>query len=191
MRTLLFILGAAVVPLVLGTSQGWAQAEAPAPLSVGDPFPRLEGEFLTGRKAVLPEAAEGRLALVLMGFTYNSRFQVEAWAEEVKPGLVARDDATFYEVPVIGGMARLGKWFIDSGMRRGTPRELHENVITVWGGVDRWKRLMGFSPRAEHDAYVALIGGDGRVRWLHRGPPSEAALEALTTAAGGGSSQAF
>jgi hypothetical protein len=156
-----------------------AQPTAPARLQVGDEFPRLEGEFLTGRTAVLPDSAQGKLALVLMGFTYQSRFQVEAWAEQVTPGFAAREDATFFEVPVIGGMARLGKWFIDSGMRRGTPKQLHENVITVWGGVDRWKARMGFSPPAKDDAYVALLGRDGRILWLHRGPPSESALEAL------------
>ena len=32
------------------------------------------------------------------------------------------------QVPVLGGMARLGKWSIDSGMRNGTPRKDHENV---------------------------------------------------------------
>ena len=33
---------------------------------------------------------------------------------------------TFYEIPMIGGMARLGKWFIDSGMRRGTPQRIRK-----------------------------------------------------------------
>jgi hypothetical protein len=173
--------------LLLCVTTAWAQGPTSAPLQVGDTFPRLEGEFLTGRNAVLPEAAAGRLALVMMGFTYKSRYQVEAWAEQIEPAFAGRDDATFFEVPVIGGMARLGKWFIDSGMRRGTPKALHEHVITVWGGVDRWKALMGFTPRAEDDAYVTLIGPDGRVLWLHRGPPSDAALgelQALTGAPG-------
>ena len=44
---------------------------------------------------------------------------------------------TFFEIPMIGGLARMGKWFIDSGMRRGTPKADHENVITVYGGTDR------------------------------------------------------
>ena len=54
---------------------------APAPdlLRVGDPLPRLEGEFLTGRTVTLPSASEGKVTLILMGFTYGSRVQVEAW----------------------------------------------------------------------------------------------------------------
>ena len=63
----------------------------------------------------------------------------------------------------------MAKWFIDSGMRKGTPKELHENVITVYGGVDRWKKAMGFSKAQEHAAYLALLGPDGRVVWMYRG----------------------
>ncbi len=169
---------------VLAAAMPSAQSKAVAPLNVGDPFPRLEGEFLSGRKAILPDAAAGKSALVMMGFTYQSRFVVEAWAEPLRAALAGRAATTFFEVPVLGGMARMGKWFIDSGMRRGTPRELHENVITVWGGVDRWKTLMGFSKTAPDDAYLALNGKDGRVRWLYHGPYSAAALDAMLTEVG-------
>jgi hypothetical protein len=156
--------------------------KAVAPLAVGDAFPRLEAEFLTGRKAVLPDAAAGKSALVMMGFTYDSRFDVEKWAEHVRAEYAANEAVTFFEVPVIGGMGRMAKWFIDSGMRKGTPKELHENVITVYGGVDRWKKAMGFSKALEHSAYLALLGPDGRVKWLHRGGFSDDALAALKTA---------
>jgi hypothetical protein len=161
------------------------QQKSGAPLAIGDAFPRLEAKFLTGRKAVLPDAAAGKTALVMMGFTYDSRFDVEKWAEHLRREFAANDAFTFYEVPVIGGMGRLAKWFIDSGMRKGTPKELHENVITVYGGVDRWKKAMGFSKSLEDAAYLALLGPDGRVRWLHTGGFSEDALAALKAAAAG------
>ncbi len=93
---------------------------------------------------------------------------------------------TFFEVPVIGGMGRMAKWFIDSGMRKGTPKELHENVITVYGGVDRWKKAMGFSKAEEDAAYLALLGPDGRVQWMHRGAFTDEAMAALKTAIAGG-----
>jgi hypothetical protein len=176
------ISSAALVLAVVFSAAASAQMSPPVPMKAGEIFPRLEGEFLSGRKAVLPDAAQGKLALVLMGFTYGSRFPVEAWAEHVRKVFATRDAATFFEVPVLGGMARMGKWFIDSGMRRGTPKELHENVITVWGGVDRWKALAAFSPGAENDAYLILIGRDGRILWLHHGPYSEQAFAEMLNA---------
>jgi hypothetical protein len=160
----------------LSASNGQAK---PATLTVGDVFPRLEGEFLTGRKAVLPDAAAGKLALLLMGFTYDSRFPVEQWAEAFRGEFGERPDITFFEVPVIGGMARMGRWFIDSGMRRGTPKALHENVITVYGGAGTWKKTVGFQEASKNDAYLVLLDKDGRVRWLYHGVFSDQALAEL------------
>jgi hypothetical protein len=136
-------------------------------LSPGEPMPILKGEFLTGRPAVLPEAASGRVALLAVGFTYDSRFAVEAWVGRFRNDFGDKPEVTFYEVPMIGGMARLGKWFIDSGMRKGTPKRDHENVVTVYGGTDSWKQRMGFqSPKA---AYLLLVDRRGVVRWRHSG----------------------
>lgn len=158
------------------------QQKPVAPLAVGDVFPRLEAEFLTGRKAVLPDAAAGKTALILMGFTYDSRHDVESWVEHMAGDLGPNDLITYFQVPVIGGMGRMAKWFIDSGMRKGTPKALHENVITVYGGVDRWKKAMGFSKAHEKSAYLALLGPDGRIQWMHHGGFSEEAMAALKAA---------
>ncbi len=179
-----FFLLATLPGMVVAAAQPAAQSKPLAPIAVGDPFPRLEGEFLTGRKAVLPDAASGKFALVLLGFTYDSRFVVEQWADRVRPAF-AKKDRTFFEVPVLGGLARLGRWFIDSGMRSGTPKELQENVITLWGEVDRWKALMKFSDAAPNDAYLALLDPKGRVSWLHHGPYTADAFDAMLKFAGG------
>jgi hypothetical protein len=177
MKTSVFLMAAMVLAAV---ASGSAQSKTIKPIAPGDTFPHLEGEFLTGRKAVLPDAAAGKFALVLLGFTYQSRFSVESWADHVRPAFAQRPNATFFEVPVLGGLARLGKWFIDSGMRSGTPKDLHENVITVWGDVDRWKALMNFADANQDDAYLALMDQKGRVVWLYRGSYTDAAFAEMT-----------
>jgi hypothetical protein len=79
---------------------------------------------------------------------------------------------------MIGGLARLGKWFIDSGMRKGTPKRDHENVITVYGGTDAWKQRLGFqSPDA---AYLLLLDQRGMVRWRHSGQFDQKAYDDMS-----------
>ena len=144
-------------------------AAAPLPVLVpGDPLPPLRGEFLSGRPAVLPDGARGRVALVALGFSYDSRFAVEAWTERFRRDFGADSMVTFFEVPVIGGLARVARPFIDGGMRRGTPQALHENVITVYGRAAEWKLRLGF--REPRDAYLLLLDRAGRVAWRHDGP---------------------
>ena len=139
------------------------------PLRLGHRLPALKGQFLTGRDAVLPQASSGQVALVAIGFTYKSRFPVEAWADWYQMTIGSRTDVTFLEVPMIGGLATLGRWFIDRGMRNGTPVALHDHVITVYQGTGDWKTRLSYSPDHQDDAYLIVLDRDGIVRWLHHG----------------------
>jgi hypothetical protein len=128
---------------------------------------------------VLPQAATGRVALLLLGFSYDSRFAVEAWAQRFREQFHTDPRVIFYEIPMIGGLARMGKWFIDSGMRRGTPKEDYEHVITVYGGTGRWKQRVGFrDPKA---AYLILLDASGRMAWRYAGGLNEQACHALSS----------
>ena len=156
-----------------------AAATLMAGLGVGETLPTLRGEFLTGSPALLPQAASGRVALLLLGFTYDSRYAVEAWTKKFRQEFEQNPKVTFYEIPMIGGMARMGKWFIDSGMRRGTPKADQENVITVYGGTDPWKKRVGFrDPKA---AYLILIDQRGKVAWQYAGGFDEEPYRALSS----------
>lgn len=150
-----------------------------AELAVGDPLPSLRGEFLTGRQAVLPEASAGRAALLMLGFTYDSRFSVEAWAKQFRADFGSELRVTFFEIPMIGGMAVLGKWFIDGGMRRGTPKADQEHVITVYGGTDIWKSRVGF--RDARAAYLLLLDKEGKIAWRGQGAFDEERYRELST----------
>ena len=146
-------------------------------IKIGERLPELRGEFLTGREVVFPQAAEGRVTLLLLGFTYQSRFAVEAWAEKFRAQFKSDPRVTFHETPMIGGLARLGKWFIDSGMRRGTPKEDYEHVVTVYRRTEYWKQLVGFDD--PDSAYLILLDRTGKVAWRHQGAFSDGAFQAL------------
>ncbi len=153
-------------------------AEPAAEIKIGERLPELRGEFLTGREAVLPQAAEGRVTLLLLGFTYNSRFAVEAWAEKFRAHFRSDPRVTFYEAPIIGGMARLAKWFIDAGMRRGTPAEDYEHVVTVYRHTDSWKKRVRFVD--PDSAYLILLDRMGKVAWRHQGAYEDGAFQTLS-----------
>jgi hypothetical protein len=159
-----------------------AEGQAARELAVGEHLPELRGEYLSGRKAVLPNDASGRAALLLVGFSYASRKPVEAWTKRFRAEFADKAQVTFYQVPMLGGAARMGKWFIEGGMRRGTPKADQENVITVYGGTDAWRQRLGVKAgdaEAEDTAYLVLLDRKGNVVWQHAGPFEEAAYQAL------------
>jgi len=166
-----------MLPVMLMAALFFSSHSFSETLSLGKSLPPLKGEFLTGRQALLPDAASGRVALLALGFTYNSRFAVEGWVGRFRKDFAANPQVTFYEIPMIGGMARLGSWFIDRGMRKGTPVQDQENVITVYGDASQWKQRVGYqSPDA---AYLVLLDRHGSARWLHSGTVDDAAYKEL------------
>ena len=167
----------AVIGMLSAASGARAERTPVRALAVGDTMPPLSGKDLTGAEVSLPRDLAGRVAFVALGFTYKSRFEVEAWTERVRKAHGSLAGFTFFEVPVMGGSARIARPFIDSGMRKGTPAELHRNVITVWSEAGEWKKRMGFArPDA---AYVALVDGGGRLVWMHAGALDDEAFAAL------------
>ena len=82
-----------ILPLLLSAA---AQPVQPL-LKPGDSLPELRGEFLTGKSAVLPAVAGGKVALLLLGFSYDSRFAVEAWTGRFREEFGGESRVTFYE----------------------------------------------------------------------------------------------
>lgn len=149
-------------------------------MAPGDTLPALRGDVLSGREIVLPDATRGSRAILLFGFSYASRHDVEAWAERIRLRLGADSGLVMYEIPVIGGAARLARPFIDRGMRRGTPEHMHDRVLTVYRDAGLWKKRLGHDMRDV--AYLVLLGRDGRIVWRGRGPLDEVAFARLVGA---------
>jgi len=177
-RRLLGLTQLGLTPLIALASFSFAASE----LTIGERLPELRSEYLSGRKAVLPKDASGRVALLLFGFTYQSRFAVEAWAKRFRRDFEKNPQITFYEIPMIGGMARLGKWFIDDGMRRGTPKADQENVITLYGDSEVWKQRLGV--KEENAAYLVVLDQKGNVAWRHAGAFEETEYQYLAAQVG-------
>jgi len=140
-------------------------------LEPGQPMPILKGELLSGKKTTLPDDAKGKPALYLIGFSYDSRFAVEAWAKRFQQDFATNPAITFYEVPIIGGMGVLAKPFIDSGMRRGTPKQLHDRVLTVYGGAGPLRKAFG--TKNDKNAVIVLCDREGLAQWSWEGPLDE------------------
>lgn len=151
-------------------------AGAQAPL-VGTALPAFTGDDLAGRKVTLPDAARGRVTLIAFGFTYDSREPVEAWTAHARSVWGGESQFTWYQVPMIGGLARLAKPFITGGMRKQTEPRYRPNAVVVFGGTGPWKARLGVGD--ERWAYLVLLDRDGIIRWRHAGSYDPAAAADL------------
>lgn len=150
-------------------------------VAVGDPLPSLRGRDLTGHGVTFPIATRGSVTLLALGFTYDSRFPVEAYVDSFRVAFAGEPRARAYSVPMIGGLGKLARTFIDGGMRRNSPRELHPYTVTVYDDVSKWKE------RLDHPggdvAELILLDRRGRVAARHTGAYDRAASDSISARA--------
>ena len=147
---------------------GAAAAETHEALTIGATLPPLAGRNLAGEKVTAIEAAHGRVTLLALGFSYDSRHAVDAWADRFRGEFHADSHVTCLEMPMMSGVgARMGKPFIERGMRSGTPKALYRNVVVVWSDVGAWKERLHV--RDSKLAYLMLLDREGRLVWSGTG----------------------
>jgi hypothetical protein len=134
-------------------------------------IPAIEGETLAGKKVSLPAAAEGRPALLIIGFTHASQPQAKAW------GMRVRDRFPAWSIAVLEDVPRLLRGMVAGSIRRGTPKELHDHFVLVYRGGNELKKAAGFD--RPDDAYLLVIDSAGAIRWSFHGPVTDGAIEQI------------
>jgi hypothetical protein len=131
-------------------------------------FPNVHARDLDGR-AIETNSLRGAPVVYLLGFSYDSRFEVEAWARFIK---ALPTPPRTIQMPVYGGFAAFARPMIDNSMARNTPASVHRDVLTT---TDRDVLVRGLSlVGPEREAAVVLVNREGQVTAIERGKPSAA-----------------
>jgi len=131
---------------------------------LGERFPSVRGESLTGEERALPESLAGAPALLLVGYEQKAQFDADRWLYGLLQSQLA---LPIIEVPTIPGLfPSLFAGTIDEGMRKGIPSEDWASVVTVYGSEA--SPIVAFT-RDENgrNIRVLLLDGEGIVRWFH------------------------
>jgi hypothetical protein len=130
-------------------------------------FPRLQEENLAGQQVVLPDAAAGKVAILVFGFTKASQNTTGAWMKRLQPDYGKSTDVVLYQLPVLEEAPRILHGLIVSGMKKGVAENLRTNFIPVMHNEAELKKLVGY--RETDDAYVVVLDRDGKVAYQAHG----------------------
>lgn len=139
---------------------------------LANPLPKVEGESLTGRKALLPDALLGQPSVVVWSFTREAGEMVDKWAAPL-----ARDQVNVYSAAVIEAAPRLIRPMIRSSMRRASPKPFHDRFLCITRGEKELRQAL--EVRNDKLPYVTLLDAEGRILWQHAGPYTASAAEEL------------
>ncbi len=154
---------------VLLASAAWAQATGP--------MPRIEGESLAGRRVVLPDAASGKVAVLIFGFSKASKGPTSAWAEKILSEFGGQAGFELYQLPVLEDVPRLIRGMIISGIKKGVKENVRDHFVPIVQGEAALKKLVGY--KEADDAYLVVIDRSGQIVGQLHGPYSEAMFTQL------------
>jgi ATP10 protein len=142
-------------------------------------FPRLQEENLAGKQVVLPDAASGKVAVLVFGFTHASQTTTGAWAKQIRADFGKSAGFELYQLAVLEEAPRLIRPMITSGIKKGVPENERANFVPVMHNEAELKQLVAY--KEPDDAYLVVLDRSGHVAFQTHGAtpePSYAVLKA-------------
>ncbi|MBU3001975.1 hypothetical protein [Paraglaciecola arctica] len=149
--------------LLVMFASGCANYDYPSEVTIGDSMVAVTGESLEGQQVAIPQDFEGQETLLLFGYKQDSQFDIDRWLIGLD---MTQTQVAAYEIPTIQGMLpRMFSGFIDSGMRKGIPKQLWKGVVTVYADGDKVQRFTG--NQNPNNARVMLLNKTGAIVYFY------------------------
>jgi hypothetical protein len=165
------IRGWAILLVALGGAGPCANGEAQTAI------PRSQGTTLTGTMVVFPDVLKGKVGVLLVGFSRDSKTQVAAWGKRLEADYGKSDDVVYFEMPMIGGAPRLVRGMIVKSMSSSVPAAERPHFLPMVEGEPAWRAVAHYDK--PNDAYVLLLDGTGTVEWQTEGDATDTSYATL------------
>jgi hypothetical protein len=135
-------------------------------------FPRIHGETFSGRKIDLPDAAFGKVDVLIFGFSKASGGPTGAWAKKINADFGNDKGFELYQLPVLEDVPRFIRGMVISGIKKGVPENARDHFVPVLQGEAALKKAVNYSQ--PDDAYIVILNREGKVVEQFHGPQNDA-----------------
>lgn len=143
-----------------------AQAQTPAQM------PPIHGTALNGEKVDLPEGLKGKVAVMVLGFSHDSRDNVAAWGKRLAGVYKGSASVLYFEMPMLESVPGIIRGFVTKKIGESVPDTEKGHFVPVLEHEKDWKKLTGY--KSGDDAYMVVVDSTGAVRWKLQGAASDA-----------------
>jgi hypothetical protein len=144
---------------------------------VGERIPEVHGTSLSNTAVNLPEALQGKVGILVLGFSRGSRDAVASWGRRLATNYRESPTVAYYEMPVLASAPGMVRGFIVRSMRSSVPEPMQARFVPIMDNEAAWRGLVHYGP--PDDPYVLVVDGQGNVVWQTQGQPTETAYAAL------------
>ena len=127
----------------------------------------LTAENLNKQAVTLPDAARGKTAVVLTGFSHASQNSLKPWTDQLRKDFGSDSRVVVYQAAILEDVPRFIRGMVVSGIRKGTPAAEMDRFLTVFQNKKLWQDTFGYSQ--PDDAYLIVLDPQGNIRGKHHG----------------------
>ena len=150
-----------------------------ASIAAAQQFPRLEEENLNGQRVVLPDAAAGKVAVLVLGFSHASQKPTEAWARRTLDTFGKNSGFVLYQLAVLEDAPRFIRGMIIARIKKGVPESQRPTFLPVVHQAEELKKLVAWKKDAEDDAYILVLDRAGKVAYQTHSPTPDTGFATL------------
>lgn len=143
-------------------------------------IPNLQSTTLTGQPIDLPAAFGGKIGILIIGFSRESRTPAAEWGKRLAADFEHSPDILYFELPVLEDVPRLLRGVVLHAIARDLSPRAQSHFLPITANEAAWKSAAHF---AEPDAaYVLVVDGSGNIRWQTSGDPIDERYTSLRRA---------
>jgi hypothetical protein len=139
--------------------------------------PKIEGESLAGSHVVLPDAAAGKVAVLILGFSKASKTPTTAWGKRIETDFANRPGFELYQLAVLEDVPRIIRGMVISGIKGGVPGNMRDHFIPVLHGESELRKLVNYNQ--PDDSYLIVLDRSGKIAYQTHGTLNDASYAPL------------
>lgn len=155
-----------VALFALGATALWAQDAAVH-------IPTARGTTLTGVEMALPNSLNGKIGVLVVGFSHASGEQVTNWGRLIEADYGKSPGMVYFEMPMIGSAPKMLRGMIVKSMTSGVPAAERSHFVPLTEDDKPWRTVARYDK--PDDAYLLIVDGNGLVLWQTQGDATDAA----------------
>ena len=147
--------------------------------AAGNVIPQTRAGTLTGTTVDLPKDLQGRVAVLVVGFTRGSQDGVRVWGKRLAQDYRNSPQVMCFEAAMLAEVPRLARGLVIRAMKKDVSPGAQEHFLILTGDDAAWRRAAGYEGVSRADeAYVLLVDDKGVVQWRD-GPQGHSTKRAM------------
>jgi ATP10 protein len=140
-------------------------------------IPEVHGTSLSNEAVNLPEALQGKVGVLVLGFSRGSRDPVAGWGKRLVTDYRESTTVAYYQMPVLASAPGMVRGLIVRSMKSSVPQVAQARFVPIMDNEAAWRTLVHYVP--PDDPYLLVVDGQGNVVWQTQGQVTDTAYAAL------------